>query len=321
MPITGYTMLVGCLAIIGAGIPFLVGFSGYYSKDVILAQVWLFSSGLAGQAEAGNPAHRILFFVAAGGAAITAFYMFRLWYLTFLGRPRNQHRFDQAHESPRAMTIPLLALAGFAIAIGWPAFHLTDLIEQARPAGTLATSTGGLILDRLTHPSEHLAHTPAITVPVTLIAFATALGGLLLATIIYCWRLLDPEEIRQQFRPIHRFLLHKWWFDELYDATIVQPALRVSRWVAWLDTKWIDGIIHWLAACTRWLAGWQDTVIDRWLVDGFFDGLARRTWHLGLSLRRVQTGSLRQYVLFIVAGTVGLFLLFALLRGYATSGF
>ncbi|MDP6676498.1 MAG: proton-conducting transporter membrane subunit, partial [Pirellulales bacterium] len=96
MPYTGWTMLIGCLAIIGAGVPFVLGFSGYYSKDAILAQALLFSRT--------NPQHSILYLAVAGGAFITAFYMFRLWFMTFAGSPRDQHVFEHAHESPRVMT-------------------------------------------------------------------------------------------------------------------------------------------------------------------------------------------------------------------------
>jgi NADH:ubiquinone oxidoreductase subunit 5 (subunit L)/multisubunit Na+/H+ antiporter MnhA subunit len=320
MPITALTMLVGCLAIVGASVPLVVGLSGYYSKDAILEQVWLFVRGYADQGIAGNPVHAILFVAAAGGAALTAFYMFRLWFLAFLGTPRDPHRFDHAHEAPRVMTAPLVVLAVAAVAIGWPVFHLTDLIEQARPAGTLATTHGGLLMAQLTYPNEHLTHAAAIKVPVTVIAFAAGLGGFLLAALVYWWRRLDAEEIRQQFRPIHRFLLNKWWFDELYELTVVQPVGVAARCVARVDTRWIDGLIHAAASLMQWLARWQDTLVDRWLVDGFVNNLARKTWELGLSLRQVQTGSLRQYVMFIALGVVALYLMFAFVQSYAAPG-
>ena len=92
MPYTGWTMLIGCLAIIGAGVPFVLGFSGYYSKDAILAQALLFSRT--------NPQHSILYLAVAGGAFITAFYMFRLWFMTFAGSPRDQHVFEHARIAP-----------------------------------------------------------------------------------------------------------------------------------------------------------------------------------------------------------------------------
>src|SRR5208337_892059 len=90
MPWTAGTMLVGCLAIAGAGIPLVVGLSGYYSKDGILAQAMSFSRS--------NPLYGYFFWIAVGGAAITAFYMFRLWYMTFAGKPRDEHVYHHAHE-------------------------------------------------------------------------------------------------------------------------------------------------------------------------------------------------------------------------------
>ncbi len=112
MPWTAYTMLIGCLAIAGAGIPFVVGLSGYYSKDAILEQAFLFARQNPGF---GN----LFFFVAAGGAAMTAFYMFRLWFMTFAGTPRDHHRFDHAHESPPTMYVPLVVLAVLAVIAAW----------------------------------------------------------------------------------------------------------------------------------------------------------------------------------------------------------
>jgi NADH:ubiquinone oxidoreductase subunit 5 (subunit L)/multisubunit Na+/H+ antiporter MnhA subunit len=111
MPYTAGTMLVGCLAIIGAGIPFVIGLSGYYSKDAILAQALAYSRA--------NPAHSILFLAVAGGAFLTAFYMFRLWFMTFAGEPRDHHVADHAHESPAVMVAPLIALSVFAVVAGW----------------------------------------------------------------------------------------------------------------------------------------------------------------------------------------------------------
>jgi len=107
MPITAYTMLIGCLAIAGAGVPFLAGFSGFHSKDAIVEQALSFLNQNQTQWFAWA-----LFVVPALGAGITAFYMFRLWFMTFTGEPRDHHRYEHAHESPRVMTWPLILLAG-----------------------------------------------------------------------------------------------------------------------------------------------------------------------------------------------------------------
>jgi NADH-quinone oxidoreductase subunit L len=227
MPITAYTMLVGCLAIIGAGIPLSIyGFSGYYSKDAIIEQAWNYGNV--------NPQHILLKWVPIAGAFITAFYMFRLWYMTFAGQPRDHHRYEHAHESPRVMTVPLIVLAVFATAVAWPIFGVDRLLEQARPVGTLAT-THGELLTNLTIPGEHLSHAPEVKVPAGLAAFGTAAAGLLLATVIYLWRILNPDELKQSFKPIHAFLWNKWYFDEIYDLIFVKPTKLISNWIAWFD--------------------------------------------------------------------------------------
>ncbi len=307
MPYTAYTMLVGCLAIIGTGIPFVAGFSGYYSKDSIIAQALLFTNH--------NPMHRLLFYVAAGGASLTAFYMFRLWYMTFIGKPRDHHVYEHAHESPKVMYMPLIVLAIFAFGIGWPLWGLTTLLEQARPAGTVETANGAVLWPGVVHPAEHLSHEVAIHVPASIVAFSTALAGFLFATICYAWPVLNPEALRRQFSPIYAFLWHKWYFDEIYNAFIVQPVLFISRRIADFDRKVIDGLVDGSALAVRGVSTIDDT-IDRLFVDGAVNWLAGITYSIGLSMRRMQTGKLRQYVMFVVVGTVGLFILVSFFWNY-----
>ncbi len=250
MPWTAYTMLAGCLAIIGAGVPFSIGLSGHYSKDAILGQALLFGSN--------NPSWGWLFLVAAGGAAVTAFYMFRLWYLTFAGKPRDHHVHEHAHESPRIMYMPLVVLALCAVFVGGSLRGLSvqNLLEQARPAGTLVASTGKLMTD-LNYPSEHAIHLEENEGGhsfAELTAFFTAMTGLLLATVLYAWRWLDAAEVAQQFRPLYLFLLNKWYFDELYQAIFVEPVMFISRRVAQCDKELIDRFLDGLAAWTRRLS-------------------------------------------------------------------
>jgi NADH-quinone oxidoreductase subunit L len=293
------------LAIIGAGLPpifdfwpFGFGLSGFYSKDSIIAQAYSFWQA--------NPTHgMILFGAAAGGASMTAFYMFRLWFMTFIGPPRDHHIYDHAHESPRIMYVPLVILAFFAVVVGWSwggAGRMTDLLEQARWPSEVGA---GVLLPNLHYPNEHDSHLPAVHLIAGLTAFSTALGGLLLATVFYGVRWLNPAEAKQQFAPIYTFLVNKWYFDELYDFLWVKPAHIVAGIISWFDKQVIDGFINNLAHWTRGLADIDD-LIDRYFVDGLVNLTARWTWSFGNSLRGLQTGKLRQYVMLIVIGTVAL---------------
>jgi NADH-quinone oxidoreductase subunit L len=312
MPVTAYTMLIGCLAIAGVSIPFVIGFSGYYSKDMILEQAFSFLG--TNRSFVG-----VLFFGAAtGGAAMTAFYMFRLWFMTFAGEPRNRERYDHAHESPRVMYIPLIVLAVFATAVAWKLpfsnLSLENLLEQARPLGTAATVESAMT--GLTWPDEHFAHQPAqfwtIVFPVTLLATLTALGGIGVAIAMYGVGFLKPEEVRRQFPRIYSFLKNKWWFDELYQWLFVRPTHFIAGLVSRIDLRWIDGLIHAIATATRWFAQAWDRIADQGIVDGLVNMVGRGTYRIGISLKGLQTGSLRQYVMFIVVGVIAIFLLISI---------
>lgn len=322
MPITAWTMFIGCLAIIGAGVPLVIGLSGYYSKDAILAQALSFAT------QSSNGIYRLMFFVAAAGASITAFYMFRLWFMTFLGKPRDEHRYEHAHESPKVMTYPLLVLSFFAIFVATPSFTdlfnhsaapLTGALEEVHPVGS-HTEHRPLLAAKgeptTIIPPEHESHVGmveglgmSIHTVAGLVAFSTALGGLLLACCLYWWKVINPAEVRDMFKPIYRFLLGKWWFDELYDKIFVKPTFFLSRLIAGTDKNIIDRLIDNIAAGTRWFCTGFDTWIDRLFVDGLVNWVARKTYAVGLALRAVQTGKIRQYIVLIVVCTVALFLL------------
>ncbi len=310
MPYTAGTMLVGCLAIIGAGVPFVIGFSGYYSKDSILAQSLSFSQA--------NPRHAILFWAAAGGAFLTAFYMFRLWFMTFAGRPRDHHIADHAHESPNVMVTPLVTLAVLAVVAGWTlpgGFGIANLLEQARPAGTAE----GFAAAGITIPAEHLSHGEPFHAIATWTAFATALGGVLLAAAMYVWRSISPAAVATVFRPLYVFLAGRWYFDELYDALFVKPVMGIASLASGADRGVIDRIIDGVAWSARQLAG-IDAWIDRTLVDGLVNATASAAWSAGLELKKLQTGRLRQYVMFIVVGTVALYVLASMLLSSSLAG-
>ncbi len=305
MPWTAYTMLVGCLAIIGTGAPVIeFGLSGFYSKDAIVAQAYSFKEA--------NPQHAILFWAPTIGAAITAFYMFRLWFMTFAGPPRDHHIHEHAHESPPVMYVPLVVLAIFAVAIGWPILGLTNVLEQARPLGVLA-ETQGLPVAVVAHPNEHASHVPEIHGTAGWLAFLMALAGFTLATVFYGVRKADPDEVRRFFAPVYKLFINKWYFDELYNALFVQPAMFISRRVADFDRKVIDRLIDGAAVAVTKLAVLDD-LIDRHGVDWAVNAVGRWTYSAGHSLKQVQTGKLRQYVTFIVIGTVAILVLVSFFR-------
>ena len=192
---------------------------------------------------------------------------------------------------------------------------MEHLLEQARPLGTLEGGEGRWFA--FYWPNEHDSHAPEIKIPATLIAFGTASAGILLATVFYAWRYLDAEDARHQFRPIHRFLVNKWWFDELYDWVFVRPTRFLAQLISGLDRRLIDGLIDNLARGVKTVSRVWEAVVDQGIVDGAANGLAAVTHSLGLALRGVQTGSLRQYVLFIVMGTVAVFVAITFFWGYA----
>lgn len=314
MPSTAWTMLIGCLAIIGAGVPFVVGLSGYYSKDAILAQGLLFARL--------NPGHSILYVAVAGGAFITAFYMFRLWFMTFAGSPRDQHVAEHAHESPSVMTRPLVVLAVFAVIAGWSlpgGLGVAGLLEQSRPAGTAAAVTTDAVLGSISIPAEHDSHAADIHATATLTAFATAAAGVLLAALLYLKPLISPAVVARMAGPAYTFLVNRWYVDELYQAIFVGPVLRLSRLASGIDRELIDRLINGLAWAARQVAG-LDAWFDRTVVDGLVNATGRITWNTGLEFRRLQTGRLRQYVMFIVVGTVAIFVLATVLFRTSLAG-
>ena len=305
MPVTAYTMLVGVIAICGLAIPLHwaipgmsggwdIAFSGYHSKDAIVATALSYANL--------NPVHSLLFLAPLVTAGITAFYMFRLWFYTFAGKPRDQELYDRCHESPRVMTTPLLVLAFFAIfcAIGGEGGPLFNLLGASE---THVTDVVGSGVDLPTHADISEVHGQA-----GVLALLVAGLGALLAYLMYCRRQPDPALIKRQFAATHEFLVEKWRFDELYDAMFVRPVHVVASWFAGFDRRVLDGILHGIARSAVIVAGW-DRRIDEGGVDRAIDWLAEKTQDVGRSLRAVQTGRLRQYVMFIALGVITLFVL------------
>jgi NADH-quinone oxidoreductase subunit L len=306
MKVTALTMLAGVLAI--AGIPL---FSGWYSKDAILAQALGYVIV--------HPRHGLLFLLPLVTAGITTFYMFRMWFMTFTGEPRDRHVHEHAHESPWLMTAPLviLALCSIGVAWGWPVWNaeasaLEHHLHHAQPIsvqadfGTLQDVETWEGVARLDKTERHWAqeyHGLAGAAATGVVALA-----IIFAAVVY-WRrfqTLDPAETKEQFPRLHAFLMHKWYFDELYSAILVQPALVVAYAARWFDTHVIDGIVDNLGRAGVALSRFGG-ILDARIVDGLVNVIADACYAVGGRLRAVQTGSLRSYVLFLALAAVAIF--------------
>jgi NADH-quinone oxidoreductase subunit L len=307
MKVTALTMLVGVLTI--AGLPF---FSGWYSKDAILAQAIGFVRI--------HPEHFLLFVLPLLTAGITTFYMFRMWFLTFAGKPRDQHVHEHAHESPWVMTMPLVVLAFFSVVVGWGIplhdaeaslleHHIHHAQHQSVAAdfgivenGTVGEAERGEVAASANYYAKqyhHLAGNLALVIVALAIAFAS---------VIYYYGVLDPAEAREQFPGVHRFLWNKWYFDELYSAILVRPALAVASWCQAVDTRLIDGTVDAAARATVQFSD-ANGRFDLGVIDGIANLIATVAYAIGGWFRTFQTGYLRSYVLFLVLAAVGIFAL------------
>jgi NADH-quinone oxidoreductase subunit L len=280
LPVTYRTFLVGTLAI--AGVPLL---SGFFSKDEILWKT--FSSG-----------HTVLWLVAVVTAFLTATYMFRLLYLAFFGTrrpaaPAADHPAPAAahghgphgghghlHDAPPAMAIVLIVLAIGSVAAGWigiphavgggnqieaflePSFRAPGEAAGAAPAAA-AESHGG-------------ASTEIMLMIVSTLA---ALAGIGVATIFFLRQPGRADRLAASLSGPYRLLLNKYYVDEIYDATVVQPIKRTSQTLLWrgMDAGFIDGTVNAVGLVVR---GWSAV------------------------LRRLQTGSVRAYAMSLFLGVV-----------------
>ena len=273
MPVTAFTMLVGVLAISGA--PLL---SGWYSKDMIL-------SAALGYV-AAHPEHALLFALPLVTAGMTAYYMFRLWFLAFTGSPRDAHVHDHAHESPRVMTLPLVVLALFSIGIawGWPvwdaeASHLGHILHKAEPASVALAFAGS-------KAKEHHLHLYAGAA-----ALGLAVAGAYLAFGAFYRKTPAREALHATGPAWYRFLLRKWYFDEAYDTALVKPTVQLAHATAAADKRPPD----------------QPRRFDLLTLDGILNAFGEAAGALGGLFRRAQTGFVRTYV-FALALTAALLL-------------
>ena len=217
-------MLVGTLSLTGVGIPHLIGFAGFHSKDAIVEASF-----------AAHTPHNYAFWLLVIAAFMTAFYSWRLMFMTFHGPTRaDRHTYEHAHESPMVMLVVLAALGLGAFAAGF-AFQHVFIGEGYKAFWGKSLYEG---------PGNHILHAMH-EVPgwVGWSATIAMLGGFALAYLYYIAAPWLPALTARIFRPIYLFLLNKWYFDELYDWLFVRPAFWLGR-LLWKggDGKIIDGL-------------------------------------------------------------------------------
>ena len=261
MKITALTFLVASLAI--AGVPPL---SGFFSKDEILLAAY----------ESGN---KIIFYALLVTAFMTAFYMFRLYALTFLGKPRKDLH---AHESPAVMTIPLAILAVFSAVIGLPGSPYMNHWFQNFIQGGHAEGI----------------HAVPFVVQCSIGAGA---AGIVLALLFYLVVPKVPEFLAKIFKPLYLLSSNKFWIDELYQATIIKLTWNLGRWLFGFDQKVIDGAVNQTAIQTMNLSALKQW-FDQYVVDGAVNGVGFVTQATSNLARKIQTGLIQNYLFILVLG-------------------
>ena len=203
IPITCTVMWIGNLAL--AGIP---PFAGYYSKDAIISSTWAAHTGIGLYG----------FICTVVAAFLTSFYSWRLLFLTFHGKSRADHHvMEHVHESPWVMLVPLILLACGAIGAGY-------LLDNWFIGAEWPNFWNGAIFNgNRNHVIDNLDHVPTIVEYLPLIV---GLAGIALAWVMYIANPLLPVRLAKTFGPIYRFVLNKWYFDELYSFLFVRPAIR-----------------------------------------------------------------------------------------------
>jgi NADH-quinone oxidoreductase subunit L len=259
------TMFIATLAI--AGIPPLAGF---FSKDSILLSAYTIPGG------------RPLYVVGLLTALFTAFYMFRLVFLTFWGKPRYDEHHVHVHESPWSMLGPLVVLAVLSVGGGWlaaPALwggkdYFTEFLAPVFGSGEGAGAAAAV--------DEAAAHNLEITLAI--VAVITALLGIAVAYWLYVRQPKKPAEFAKSLQPVYKTLYNKYYVDELYAWAVVRPLVWLSENVLW-------------------------KIVDVEAIDGTVNGIAHGATGLGDTVRKTQSGNTRSYAVWVVVGALAIILI------------
>ena len=355
MPITFFTFLIYTCAI--SGVPFT---SGFLSKDEILAGTLAFGN------LTGHYAIPIIGFLVAG---LTAFYMFRLVIITFLGNHADSNRVNHIRESPGTIVIPLIVFAvlsifaffsfnPFGASSGW-FFHAIERPLSVVPETLRAA--GNAVFENEVHKNHGLA---------IVLSLSIAGLGILAAFATYHWKKISADTVAQKLHWLHNFLEKKWYFDELYAALIIAGTHAVTRMLRWFDDHVVDGLVNGSAGWTRavvfgytehakeqkpsavvflvtgtivsvlvgilvgqWLWTAEGALLaivvgllsgalslfffwsgaggfDKYVVDGMVNGIGYFSGFFGILLRKLQTGRVQTYIIFVMVGVILLFYFF-----------
>jgi NADH-quinone oxidoreductase subunit L len=294
LPWTYRTMFVGTVAI--AGIP---PFAGFFSKDEILWRAW--SNG-----------HPIIWFLLWCGAGMTAFYMFRLLFLTFWGGERmDEHTKHHIHESPKRVVYPLVALAGLSLIGGWVGF----------PGWTGIANRFEHFLEpviRIPEHAEPVAHHAGQEFLFTLLSIAIAAAGIYMAYRFYVVKPGMADQITERIKGLYGLVYHKYYVDELYDALFVNRTKDLGRACFFVDSKFVDGAVNGTAATTRGVAT-VSRLFDKYIVDGLVNLVGWINIRLNRIVTSFQTGLVQRYALVAVLGIVVFVLIYH--NGLLTAGF
>jgi len=292
MPYTFVVCLTATLAI--SGIPF---FSGFISKDMILAGALDFSMH--------HGSHWILPFFGFTAAAITAFYMFRLIFMTFLGEPNDQGKWDHAHESPMIMLAPKMVLAGLSLGVWYGGslfgFHVVNLFGKfngwfehlfQKPVLVAGTSPGGSVLQYAATHVSHAAHQWTL-----ILSIFVAVAGILMAWLFYGRRIFNPEAVKERMKVPYRVLANLYYVDAFYNRVIVANLVRFNNFLfnfdyQVIDQKVVDGVGR-VTVKVGHVSGEFDNVV----IDNSVDGIGTGLSVAGLKVRKLQTGRVQQYIM------------------------
>jgi NADH-quinone oxidoreductase subunit L len=258
LPITHITFLIGCLAI--AGIP---PFAGFFSKELILG--------------AALAKHPVYFVLALINSLITAFYMFRLYFLTFSGKFRGSDSQEHhLHESPLAMTLPLVVLALLSVMGGWVGIPPV-IVENANILSDFLSPVVTSV--KPMHPAVHLSHSSELLLLGTVVA-------LIVTMILLAFKKFAKGNIETtSHSELSKLLANKWYVDELYEAIVVKPI--------------------------NWISSFLSRVVDNKLIDGVVNGVGKGVQFSARQLRLLQSGQVGSYILIMMIAII-LFFIFQL---------